>query len=202
MYIQISSGVGPVECMRAVYLFSEVLMNELKDLNFPIEVLSTSLGEEKTTYKSILLKINSTNKLPIEQGTILWICKSPYRKNCLRKNWFIDVEVFSEVDEISINEKDLKIDTFRSSGNGGQNVNKVESAIRITHIPTGLVALASEERSQLMNKKLALYRLKRLIDNSNESNKNGLKREMFMQHKQLVRGNPIRTYIGLDFKIR
>jgi peptide chain release factor len=205
MWIQISSGIGPAECMRAVFLFSEVLRQELSREGFAASVSDCEAGDEKETFKSILLKAvhPDQEKIPnIKEGSIQWICNSPYRKYHKRKNWFIDVEIYDEkFDETEFATKDLRIETMRSSGAGGQHVNKTESAVRITHIPTGIVAIASEERSQLMNRKLALQRLKRTLAKQKEEAENNLKKERWQQHNELQRGNPVRVYSGLEFKL-
>lgn len=199
MWIQISSGKGPAECELAVSLFLKTVMKENKNTS----VIDFVPGQYADTYKSVLLSTDSLELNDIissgTKGTVLWICQSPYRPNQRRKNWFIDIEVYPEAERLSFAEKDVRIETMKSSGPGGQNVNKVETAVRAFHLPTGLTVTATEERSQFMNKKLALARLANLIEAKNEENSSNRKVAMWNQHNRLIRGNPLRVYQGNNF---
>lgn len=208
MWMQISSGKGPAECELAAGLFLKTILKEHKNAN----IIDSVPGQYAGTYKSVLLDIDSAEfnnniKKNIgkhtgnSQGTILWICQSPYRPNHRRKNWFIDTEVYPEAELLSFAEKDVRFETRKSSGPGGQNVNKVETAVRALHLPTGLTVTATEERSQYMNKKLALFRLANLIEAENEETGSSRKEALWKQHNQLIRGNPLRVYEGADFKL-
>jgi peptide chain release factor len=97
--------------------------------------------------------------------------------------------------------RDLKFDTFRSPGKGGQNVNKVETGVRVTHKPSGLTASSTTARTQAENKKLALERLKQKMTGIVEDNKSKAERGLWRQHDLLVRGDPVQTFEGLEFKL-
>ena len=115
MRLQISSGNGPEECELAVRKFLDSIKKEFKNL----EIVETSKGKYKDTYKYVV--VESTDDLSFLEGSIKWICESPYRKNHKRKNWFIDVSVISGIQEYYLDEDLIKFETFRCSGNGGQN---------------------------------------------------------------------------------
>jgi peptide chain release factor len=133
-------------------------------------------------------------------ATIQWIGTSPYRPEHRRKNWFVGVSVLEQPDTTELNLTDVRMDTFRASGPGGQNVNKIESAVRLTHVPSGISVVAREARSQRENRLLALERLKRRLQSEHEDSKADLRRQFRNQHSELVRGNAIRVYSGTDFR--
>lgn len=205
MWIQISSGKGPDECELAVSLFLESYRNECNKNKIKATVIDAVPGGISGNLKSVLLSLEAHESQAINEiisGTVLWVCTSPYRPNHRRKNWFINIEVFKNPDKLDFSEKDVRFESMRSSGPGGQNVNKVETAVRALHIPTGLTVTASEERSQYMNKKLALSRLSNLIEEKNIENFSNHKRKMWVQHNTLERGNPFRAYEGKEFRLK
>jgi peptide chain release factor len=205
MWIQISSGKGPDECELAVSLFLESYRNECSRNKIKTNVIDAVPGNVSGNLKSLLLSLECRENEEINEiicGTVLWICTSPYRPNHKRKNWFINIEVFTNPDKLYFSEKDVRFESMRSSGPGGQNVNKVETAVRALHLPTGLTVTASEERSQYMNKKLALSRLSNLIKAKNEEDFSNHKKIMWEQHNTLERGNPFRVYEGKEFKLK
>ena len=135
------------------------------------------------------------------EGTMQWICKSRYRPGHKRKNWFVDVSVLPETDEIdeSLTADKLRIEKFHSGGPGGQNVNKVETGVRIIHLPTGISVSSTRERSQFANKQDALKKLSVVLSKMNDRSKDKQKNSAWSKHSQIVRGNPVRTYEGEEF---
>lgn len=208
MWIQISSGRGPDECELAVSLFIKEFQKECADKGIKTRVTDAEPGNIKGNFKSALLSLdiddsaNNMADINIVSGTILWTCKSPYRPNHKRKNWFINIEVLKPPQNLEFHEKDVTFESMRSSGPGGQNVNKVETAVRAFHLPTGFTVTASEERSQYMNKKLALARLSALVRTRNNEENEKHKKDVWMQHNTLERGNPVRVYEGISFKLK
>jgi len=194
--IQISSGQGPEECCRVVAKVQEMLIRQAKQLNIQIEILENIKGELNGTLRSavLLAKAEELSDFIKEwRGSILWIAKSPYRSFHKRKNWFVGVEIFESQEKLKWNPKEITIETLRASGPGGQNVNKVESAVRATHKPSGLQVLAMDTRSQLQNKKLCLERLEKKIMAWQTSQLIDEQQLQWQNHANLSRGNPVKT---------
>ena len=196
-YIQITAGRGPVECARAVTLVARELLKAIPSLEL------TDAEPHNTTpdcYMSMTLgtdePINESLKREWE-GTILWrSTKNPYRPGHKRSNWFVGIHFFDAVELPEIDERDIVYETCRSSGKGGQNVNKVETSVRASHIPTGLSVRCSDERSQVQNKTRARERLLLKLRERNDSAVAYARNEQWSQHDTLERGNPVKRFSG------
>ena len=195
MIMQISSGMGPIECRAAVGGIFSALQKEYPD----IQQITCNKGEAEGTYSSIIF--SSDQDLSHLEGTMEWICKSKYRLGHKRKNWFIDVSIIPETDEVceKISPDDITIESYRSGGPGGQHVNKTESGVRITHLPSGITVTSTKGRSQYMNKQDALRKLSAILKNANIANVAKQKNDAWSKHAKIERGNPVRIYEGERF---
>ena len=202
-WVQFTSGRGPIECALACYGISKRVINEAQALGCQVATLEETLGPVPNTALSVVLDIQGTNALAFVkriEGQMQWVCKSPCRPGHKRKNWFIGVAIIPEPESSILNLADVKFDTMCSTGPGGQHVNKTESAVRATHVPTGLVAIARDQRSQHQNKALAIKRLLRAFTQKQQKLSKTCEQERWQEHNVLIRGNPVRTYIGEKFK--
>lgn len=194
--IQITAGKGPAECCRVVACVQSLMMKQAKQKGVQIEVLENKAGELNGTLLSATMMAtgDSLDAFINEwKGSILWIAQSPYRKYHKRKNWFVGVSVFDVNELAQWTPKDVKLETCRASGPGGQNVNKVETAVRGTHLPSGLQVMAMDTRSQLENKKLCLSRLEAKFMLWQTEQLLVQQQSQWQEHNELERGNPVKT---------
>ncbi|RKS96767.1 peptide chain release factor H [Chryseobacterium defluvii] len=201
--IQITSGRGPLECQWVVAKILKVFLEEAKDNHIEYEIIHRENGDENLTLKSvsILLKGKDLSQfLKGWLGSICWVGKSTFRKLHKRSNWFIGIFEMEGLEKINFNEKDIQFQTTRSQGSGGQNVNKVNTAVRATHIPSGKSVFVQDSRSQLENKKLSIIRLKEKMMELHIQQLEKRMQETWNNHLQVQRGNPVRTFSGTDFK--
>lgn len=193
MIIQISSGQGPAECELAVTKLFDALKKEYPD----IKEISSHKSRFSDCCTSIMFE--TENDLHALEGTIQCIFTSPFRPNHKRKNWFVDVSIIPE-QEVICTDKNVKFEHFHCGGNGGQNVNKVETGVRLIHIPTGITVTSTAERSQLLNKKDALEKLNTILADKQSEQQRLQINTAWKEHNRIVRGNPVRIYEGLRFK--
>lgn len=201
--IQLTSAKGPEECAWVVAKVLKYLIKELNNNRIEYQILHKENGDENGTVKSVTLELKGKNLssfLSTWLGTIQWIGKSKFRKHHQRKNWFIGCFEVKDFNVIELKQQEVKYSAMRSSGPGGQHVNKVSSAVRALHLPTGVQVVAQESRSQHQNKKIAYQRLQEKL---NEFATEQLQQQMkstWENHLQLERGNPVKVFTGSDFK--
>lgn len=198
--IQITSGKGPAECCRVVTCVQNLMLKQAKQQNIGLEILENRAGEINGTLLSATMMAtgNGLDAFINEwAGTVQWIAQSPYRKYNKRKNWFVGVAAFDVKELMQWNPKDVKLETCRSSGPGGQNVNKVETAVRGTHLPSGLQVMAMDTRSQLENKKLCLARLEAKLLVWQAEQLMQQQHSQWQEHNALERGNPVKKITAL-----
>lgn len=193
MIIQLSSGQGPTECELAVSKLLKSLQKEYTD----IEILSQHSSKTEGCFTSVMFRTNQD--LSDLEGTVQWICTSPYRPHHKRKNWFVDVSIIPE-EETVCKDRDVRFERFHCGGKGGQNVNKVETGVRLIHIPTGITVTSTSERSQALNRKDALDKLNEILKEREDAAKQKQTNSAWREHNRLVRGNPVRCYKGMEFK--
>ncbi|MNS43065.1 Peptide chain release factor 2 [compost metagenome] len=201
--IQITAGRGPAECTWVLAQVLKKVLEEAQAEQLETVLLQREAGQENGTVETASIAIKGKNAAQFVSswiGTIQWIGQSQFRKMHKRKNWFIGIFEIEPQKNWTVSENDIQYQAMRSSGAGGQHVNKVSSAVRATHLPTGIAVVAMDSRSQHQNKKLATERLlKKLEGETLQELKNHVGKQWENQ-LNIQRGNPTRTFTGTDFK--
>ena len=201
--IQITAGSGPAECCWVVAQVLKYFLEEVQQQGFEYTVIQRIAGVENGTVQSAMIQLEGKELDSFVKswiGTIQWIGTSRFRKYHKRKNWFIGLYELEQIANQHIHQKDITFETMRSTGPGGQHVNKVNSAVRATHLPSKTSVVVMDSRSQHQNKKLAIQRLQeKLIAIGLEQLKQSIT-DQWENHLSVQRGNPIRVYKGSDFK--
>ena len=204
--LTLHAGAGGTEAQDWVQMLYRMYTRYCERRGYKLTVLDYLEGEE-AGIKSVTFKVDGTNAygyLKAEKGVHRLVRISPFDANKRRHTSFASLEVMPELqtdNEIVIDDKDLKIDTYRSSGAGGQHVNKTESAIRITHLPTGIVVSCQNERSQIQNREQAMMMLRSKLAELKEREQMEEAASIKGEIKKIEWGSQIRSYVFCPYTL-
>ncbi|MFP1462346.1 peptide chain release factor 2 [Escherichia coli] len=206
-YLDIQAGSGGTEAQDWASMLERMYLRWAESRGFKTEIIEESEGEV-AGIKSVTIKISGDYAygwLRTETGVDRLVRKSPFDSGGRRHTSFSSAFVYPEVDDdidIEINPADLRIDVYRASGAGGQHVNRTESAVRITHIPTGIVTQCQNDRSQHKNKDQAMKQMKAKLYELEMQKKNAEKQAMEDNKSDIGWGSQIRSYVLDDSRIK
>lgn len=205
IWLQLTANTGPEECCLGVAKALAALMDDAARSDAQVRIVEQIDGPIPGTLRSVLLEIDGKGDEACERllasrwsGSLLWVCESPYRRLHKRKNWFLSGSAFTPP-QLAPDCGEIRYEATRASGPGGQHVNKTDSAIRATHVASGLSVKVQTERSQHANKRLAGQLLASKLASAAQADADRDKARRRMLHLQAERGNAARVFVGMRF---
>ena len=205
-FLTINSGAGGTESCDWADMLLRMYSRWAEHAGFKTEVLDIQPGEE-AGISSATIRVEGPNAFgycKAERGVHRLVRISPFDSNARRHTSFSSVDVIAEIEEdidIEIDEADIRTDVYRASGKGGQHVNRTESAVRLTHIPSGIVVTCQNERSQIKNKATAMKTLKSLLYEKLEDEKRSEMEKFYGEKGEIAWGNQIRSYVFQPYQM-
>ena len=205
-YLEVNAGAGGTEAQDWAEMLMRMYLRWSEQHGYKVELLEQSEGEQ-AGIKSATLQVSGPDAygwLKTENGVHRLVRISPFDANARRQTSFASIWVYPVVDdtiEIEIRDADLKVDTFRASGAGGQHVNKTESAIRITHVPTGIIVACQTDRSQHRNRATAMQMLKAKMYEAELKRREAVSAEVEANKTDIGWGHQIRSYVLAPYQL-